>query len=163
MVYQDFSSEEWQKIITLPQVTALYVVFASPSGALGLAQELLTVGKQLANAIEQPGSNPIIHAVAKTYQQQNMGTGEPIESLAFSRDPDEIKALCLETCREVAALLERHTPADAEGYKRWVYEIATASAAAASEGGFLGIGGVRVNLAEEDALFEIASALDLTL
>ena len=76
-------------------------------------------------------------------------------------DLNEMKAQCLQACRNVAALLSQKAPADAAQYKQWVYESAENSANAAKEGGVFGIGGERVSEAEAAALKEIALALDL--
>jgi hypothetical protein len=60
----------------------------------------------------------------------------------------------------VVTLLARKAPApEAEGYKRWLLTVAQRVAEAAKEGGFLGIGGVRVSEAEQATLAEIAGAL----
>ena len=77
--------------------------------------------------------------------------------------PEEIKALALQTCREVAALLARKAPTlEAEGCKRWLLMVVQRVAEAAKEGRFLGIGGVRVSGAEQATLAEIAGALGVT-
>jgi hypothetical protein len=77
-------------------------------------------------------------------------------------DLNEMKAQCLQACREVAALLSQKAPAEAQAYKQWVYQAAQNSANAAKEGGFLGIGGERVSEAETAALKELATALDIS-
>jgi hypothetical protein len=72
-----------------------------------------------------------------------------------------MKAQCLQTLRDVAALLSQKAPADAQAYKQWVYQAAQNSANAAKEGGVFGIGGQRVSEAETAALKEIAMALEI--
>ena len=72
-----------------------------------------------------------------------------------------MKAQCLQTFSDVAALLSQKAPAEAQAYKQWVYQAAQNSANAAKEGGVFGIGGERVSEAETAALQELATALDL--
>ena len=52
-------------------------------------------------------------------------------------------------------------PGDAAAFKDWLRQISQHVADAAKEGGFLGIGGVRVSEAEKATLAEISSALKL--
>lgn len=158
MLYKDFTPAEWQKIIILPQLAALFVSLASPSGILSIVKEMLAASGHIASTIKQGSSNDLIRAAAADIQAL-LANRQQIEGLDISLDQTGIQDRCLNTCREVAALLEQKAPADAEGYKQWVYAVALESAKAAREGGFLGIGGIRVNIAEEDALYEIAGAL----
>ena len=75
------------------------------------------------------------------------------------QDLAQAKSQALDACREVAALLGRKAPGEAEGFKRWLLGAAQRAAEASKEGGFLGIGGVRVSEAEKTALAEVAQAL----
>lgn len=50
---------------------------------------------------------------------------------------------------------------DAPGFKTWLHHIAEGAAEAASEGGFLGFGGVQVSDAEKATLGELSNALGL--
>ena len=52
-------------------------------------------------------------------------------------------------------------PGDAAAFKNWLRQIGLSVAEAATEGGFLGIGGVAVSDAEKATLAEISSALKL--
>jgi hypothetical protein len=156
----DFTSEEWQQIIIAPQMASLYVALASPSGPLGAAQEMMASAKLMVEAMKAGSGNALIDAVVADLREKAEHK-EKIEAPQISKDPNEIKALCLQVCRDLAALLSQKAPEEAEGYKRWVYQSAQHSAEAAKEGGFFGIGGTRVSEAEAAALQEIASALGI--
>ena len=157
----DFTPEEWQRILSMPQVASLYLALASPSGPIGLAQEMMASTRGIVEALKSSSGNELIDAVAAEYRERAEKRERMEAPLEPSRDPNEIKAQCLQTCREPAALLAQKAPADAESYKRWVYQAAQNSANAAREGGFFGIGGERVTEAETAALQELATALDL--
>jgi hypothetical protein len=62
---------------------------------------------------------------------------------------------------KIPAILEGKVPPpdQAEGYKKWLLEIAGKVANAATEGGFFGFGGERVSAAETAAINELASSL----
>jgi len=61
--------------------------------------------------------------------------------------------------KEVSAILDAKAPQDAAGFKAWLQTISEHVAEAASEGGFLGIGGVKVSDAEKATLADISKAL----
>jgi hypothetical protein len=130
----DFTPEEWQRILSLPQVASLYLALASPSNPVGLAQEMIASTKGIVEALKSSSGNELIDAVAA-----------------------DIRA-----CRDVAALLSQEAPGDAQQYKQWVYQAAQNSANAAKEGGVFGIGGERVSEAEASALNDVAAALGVS-
>jgi hypothetical protein len=158
----DFTSEEWQQILSLPQVASLYLALASPSNPLGLAQELIASTKGILETLKSSSGNELIDAVAADFREKAEKRERMEPPLKTSNDLNEMKAQCLQISREVAALLSQKAPADAPAYKQWVYQAAQNSANAAKEGGFLGIGGERVSEAETAALKELATALDIS-
>ena len=158
----DFTLEEWHQILSLPQVASLYLALASPSGPLGLAQEMIASTKGIVDALKASSGNELIDAVAADIRGKAEKRERLEPPLKPSNDPNEMKAQCLRACREVAALLSQKAPADAQAYKQWVYQAAQNSANAAKEGGVFGIGGERVSEAETAALREIATALDIS-
>jgi hypothetical protein len=157
----DFTPEEWQRILSMPQVAALYLALASPSGPLGVAQEMMASARGIVETLKSSSGNELIDAVAADYREKAEKRERMETPFELSRDPSELKAQCLQTCRELAALLAQKAPADAEAYKRWVYQAAQNSASAAREGGFFGIGGESVSEAETAALQEVAAALGI--
>ena len=157
----DFTSEEWQLVLSMPQIASLYLALASPSNPLGLAQEMVASTKVIMEALKAASGNELIDAVAADIRER-AEKRERLESpLKMSNDPNDMKSQCLQACREVAALLSQKAPAEAQAYKQWIYQAAQNSANAAKEGGFFGIGGERISEAESAALQEIATALDL--
>jgi hypothetical protein len=72
-----------------------------------------------------------------------------------------IKAKCVDTLRQVVALVDSKAPGDAAPFKGWLRQISQHVAEAATEGGFLGVGGVAVSETEKATLAEISSAIGL--
>src|SRR5919106_4945593 len=158
----DFTLEEWQRILSLPQVASLYLALASPSNPLGLAQEMIASTKGIVEALKSSSGNELIDAVAADIREKAEKREKLEPPLQTSNDLNKMKAQCLQACRDVAAVLLQKAPADAPAYKQWVYQAAQNSANAAKEGGVFGIGGERVSEAETAALKEIAMALDIS-
>jgi hypothetical protein len=135
------------------------VVAASPSGPIGVIKELSAIGRVLQEASQPGETNALVNALVSDVKA-GYRPSSPTEQ---GQQPEEIKDLALQTCQEVAALLARKAPApEAEGFKRWLLTAAQQAAEAAKEGGFLGIGGVRVSAAEQAVLSELAGRLGVT-
>jgi hypothetical protein len=150
----DFTKDEWELLLKAPLMAGMAVVAASPSGPIGVFQEIFAVGKGLLEGAEGT-TNPLIGAVVADIKAGN----RPSMPAERPEDIAQVKAQALGACREVAALLGRKAPSEAEAFKRWLLATAQRAAEGAKEGGFLGIGGVRVSDAEKAALAEVAGAL----
>ena len=158
----DFTPEEWQQILSLPQVASLYLTLASPSNPVGLAQEMIASTKGIVEALKSSSGNELIDSVAADIREKAEKRERLEPPLKAGNDLNVMKAQCLQACRDVAALLSQKAPADAQAYKQWVYQAAQNSANAAKEGGVFGIGGERVSEAENAALHDVASALGVS-
>ena len=155
----DYTAEEWELITRAPFMAAMAVVASSPSGPIGLVKEVFAVGGVLQEVSREGSSNELISALVADVNAGHRPAA-PTES---TEDVQEAKDLGLKTCRDVAALLARKAPGpEAEGFKRWLLSTTQRVAEAAKEGGFLGIGGVRVSEAETTTLAELAGALGVT-
>lgn len=152
----DYSKDEWDSLLKAPMMAAMAVVAASPSGPIGVLKEMFAVGKGVLDGAEGT-TNPLIAAVIADVKAGN----RPPMPADRPQDLAQVKAQALGACREVAALLGRKAPGDADAFKRWILGTAQRAAEAAKEGGVFGIGGVQVSEAEKAALGEVAGALGL--
>jgi hypothetical protein len=78
--------------------------------------------------------------------------------LAGAKPADAVQR-SLDSLREVSAIVDAKAPGDAPGFKAWLRSISRNVAEASSEGGFLGIGGVKVSDKEKATLADISKAL----
>jgi hypothetical protein len=155
----DYTAEEWGLLARGPFMAAMAVVVASPSGPIGVIKELSAIGRVLQEADQAGETNALVKALVSDVKAGY----RPSSPMEQGQRPEEIKDLALQTCQEVAALLARKAPApEAEGFKRWLLTAAQQAAEASKEGGFLGIGGVRVSAAEQAVLGELAGRLGVT-
>ena len=158
----DFTAEEWQLILSMPQVASLYLALASPSNPLGLAQEMIASTKGIVETIKTSSGNELMDAVSADIREKVEKRERLEPPFKTSNDLNDMKAQCLQACREVAVLLSQKAPSDAQVYKQWVYQAAQNTANAAKEGGVFGIGGEPVSEEETAALKEIAMALEIS-
>ena len=70
-----------------------------------------------------------------------------------------MKALIGE-CQQAVGIIQNKSPEEAESYAQFLMDVAKITAEASKEGGFLGIGAVRVSQQEEAALERLSNALD---
>ena len=84
---------------------------------------------------------------------------ERVQGIFTGAQPSDLIRRAVGELRSVASLLDTKAPEDASAFKSWLQEIAQKAAEAATEGGFLGFGGVAVSDAEKATLAQISAAL----
>lgn len=158
-----FTSDEWQTLLESVMATGLAVTAAEPSGFFGLLQESFASGKMLAKARMQADSNPLIKAVVDdlaTSSGRSLSSNRLQQALK-GKKPGEMKTACIEILGRADRILAAKAPGDAAAFENWLRQISESVAEAATEGGFLGVGGVAVSTSEKATLAEISSALKL--
>jgi hypothetical protein len=103
-------------------------------------KESFAGGTELAKAKLDPGANEFIKAVVAdfgTTDGRSIARDDLKKKLTGSK-PTDIKAKCVETLRQVGALVDSKAPGDAVAFKGWLRQISQHVAEAATEGGFLG-------------------------
>ena len=159
----NFTADEWKLLLESVTMAGIAVSAADPSGLWGLLKESFASGTELAKVKMDPQANPLVKAVAAGFESSEGrttardGLKEKLKGLKSA----DIPAKCIETLRQVTAVVDAKAPADAAAFKGWLRQISQHVAEAATEGGLLGIGGVRVSDAEKATLKEISSALKL--
>jgi hypothetical protein len=159
----NFSPDEWKVLLESMTMAGIAVTAAEPSGLWGLLQESLAAGSTIAQAKMDPKSNPLIKSLVVEFDtaEGRKAARDDLKAKLAGSKPAEVKSKCIETLRQAAALVDAKAPEDAAAFKGWLRQISQHVAEAAKEGGFLGIGGVRVSEAEKATLAEISSALKL--
>jgi len=162
-VKDKFTPEEWFKVMNGPGRAGVAVMASSPSGITGFLAEANALANELQTLIRSHPSTPLLADMADAYQhttreelkEQRDAAGENV-----SRDVRETKDQALESVRQAVWLVSTKTTAeDTRAYKDLLMRVAQRVAEAATEGGFLGIGGVRVSDAEQAVLDELRQML----
>ena len=158
-----FTPDEWKLILESVMAAGMAVSAAEPSGLFGLLREGFASSSTLVQAKMDPNTNALIKtAVADfdTSEGRSIVRDGLKEKLSGSQTA-EITGKCMQILQQAGAVLDAKAPADAGAFKGWLRLIAQHVAEAASEGGLLGFGGVKVSDAEKATLAEISSALKL--
>jgi hypothetical protein len=159
----NFTPDEWTLLLESVTMAGIAVTAAEPHGLWGLLKEGFASGSMLTQAKMDPKANPLVKAVVDdfgTAQGRGAARDGLKKKLAGSK-PAEIKAKSIDTLQQVGAVVDAKAPGDAAAFKAWLRQISQHVAEAATEGGFLGIGGTRVSDAEKATLTEISTALKL--
>ena len=147
----DFEPEEWQLLSAMPWIAGVLVIVADPSWRV--------VGEFKAMAAAVVADEPQGAASALIKELiADMESETDSEEVGDGQSEDEMFGV-LEQCGTLIAA--RCTRDEAGDLRAWVLGVARATAEARREGGFLGIGSVRVSEDEKSALSRIDAAISV--
>ena len=160
----DFTPEEWKQVLGSVMMAAMAVTLADPSGLIGLTKEGIASGSALVAAKSDPNANALVKAVVADFEtsEGRSAARDFIKTTVADKQPAEMKVALLAALGRAGGILDAKALTDAPAFKAWLAQISHRVAEAASEGGFLGFGGVRVSDAEKATLDEISKALKLS-
>jgi hypothetical protein len=140
----------WNDIAVGPAAVLYMVASADMSGPIGSVKEARAANDALVAAAHaaQPTS-----LIATAFSGGI--TREQLSALK-SRAPDHTSLLSV--IRSSIGAVRDHAPAESRAYNDTLFAVATATATAAKEGGFLGIGGTLVSADEQVALDTLKAA-----
>ena len=159
----NFSDEEWKAIMASPMMASTAVTLADPNGLWGVLKEGMTGARTVLEARNDPGANDLIKALVADMEtsEGREAAREGLKAELTAKSPTELKDQALAGLGRVSQILDKKAPGDAVAFKTWLNGVAERVASAASEGGFLGFGGVKVSDAEKASLSEIAKTLNV--
>ena len=150
----DFSADEWDLLRSSPMMAGFLVVVASPSGPVGVVQESTAMSRVILEAATS-AQTPLLKSLT-----EDMKSSMSIPKAPPGATPAAIQEAATEILHRTSDLLgTKATPEEAMETKQWLVKIAQATAEAAKEGGFLGIGGTLVSEEEKVAVGKVASTL----
>jgi hypothetical protein len=153
---KDFLPADWQRIEAAPFMAGLAVAYGDLSNKVAIGDE----AKATFDAIKagSSSSSEIVRAIAAHFAE---GQRPTLPSLPNA--PVAAQQALVDGCKSALAIVQGTAPAEATTYAKFLLECAHASAGAAREGGFIGIGISKVSEGEESALASLALALGLPL
>ena len=154
----DFSEEEWTRIVRAPFVAGLAIALADPGGPIEAAKESMAMIKSATNPStrEQLVAEVALDIQAEVQQKRNPLKGYRPTSPGTAPAGDQV----LVELREVRAIVAaRATPDETAAFGQWLVDSAQAAADAAKEGGFLGFGAKQVSEGELHMLDQVRAAV----
>ncbi|MBS0241378.1 MAG: hypothetical protein JSS20_04320 [Proteobacteria bacterium] len=159
---QDFTAEEWGKVMDSAMLASVAITAAEPHGLWGTLQEGWANAKGLAagRSSEAPLVRDVVAALATSEARSSVSASIKAR-LAGVKSASEVVDRALAAVTEASKVLDAKGGADATAFKKWIYGNAEAVAESSTEGGFLGFGGVKVSEKERATLDHIAQALGI--
>jgi hypothetical protein len=157
----DYTPEEWAEVVAGPYFASLYIVIADPNFAY--FKELAAMTGAVMDSASK-SANDFIKAVAVdlSSKETQEGIREKFEELKGHKDPEALNAAIVGRVTNAADIVAGKSAEDDEAYREWLLYLAKVTAEASKEGGFLGVGAVRVSEKEEKGLDELADALGVS-
>ena len=158
---QDFTPEEWTKVLQSPMLVGIAVSTADPSGLWGTLKEAFASSSALSAARRDPASSELVRATVAEFgtPEGRSIVHEALQGCFAGAEPAQCVERSLAALKEVSAILDSKASSDAVPFKGWLQSIGEKVAAASVEDAFLGFGGARISDAEKATLDDIGNAL----
>ena len=145
----NFSPAEWNKLLESPLLACSAIGGSDPAALLSMLRGGLANAPGLAETGMDSSENQLVGAVI-----QELMTAE-----GCANAYDGVKNRALAALKQVSAMLDAQTPADAAAFKAWLGRVALLAVETRSEGGALGFDGPQVKGRDMAALAEISKVL----
>jgi hypothetical protein len=148
----DFTDEEWTRVLRAPFVAGMAISLADPGGPIEMSKETMTTMKSATNP---PTREQLLAEIALDIQSMTQQRQSPISGFkpqAAQQILDELGAVS-----EIVS--SKATAEEASAFKQWLLTTAQAAADAAKEGGFMGFGAVQVSEGEQKMLDQVRAAI----
>ncbi len=155
---ENFTEEEWSRVVGAPMLAGIAVTAADPGGLWGAIKESTAVAGSITDKNAPGGLVGEIIAEFQTSEGRAMAK-DALHSEVKGKKPEQIVEAALLELAAISTLVAQKTPDEVEAFRAWINELANNVAEAGTEGGFLGFGGVKVSDAEKATLDRLASAL----
>ena len=153
----DYTDEEWATLRRAPQVAGFAVSLADPGGPIELTKETMASLKAVG---KPPGDEELVIAVSQEALAQAQAHHNVVKELDLKAST--AREQIVEELRKTNEILSaKATPEEAATFRAWLIQSAQDAAEAAKEGGFLGIGAVRVSEGEQKMLAQLREILGL--
>lgn len=142
---------DWDKVQVGPAAVLYLVASADMSGPIGSVQEARAANDALVSAASAAAPTSLIAAA--------FSGGITKDQLTALKTMAPTKDTLLATIKASIAAVRTHAAEESSAFNDMLFAVATATATAAKEGGFLGIGGTLVSTDEQVALDTLKAAI----
>ena len=161
MAKQDaFTGEEWTMLRVAPSFVAVGISASDPSGLFGSIKEVIAGGNDMLETLNANSGLELFSALASDRSIPGLpDLNALLGKGSHEQQMQNFKRAALDRVKAAADLVAlKATAAEADAYRKLLVSVAHKAANAAKEGGFLGIGGVRVSDKERAFISEVSKA-----
>jgi hypothetical protein len=157
----DYTEEEWELLLQAPVSVGMLIITAD-IGVTSMGKELKGMFKGMFEQSVDEAAQDLVGSLLEDIKAKSENKEKMEMPDTKDKDAEAVEQELLQSVREAASLVEaKCDSAEAVGYKHWLMGVAQGTAEAGKEGGFLGIGAVRVSDKEKAAIEEISQTLGL--
>lgn len=154
----DYTPDEWKSILAAPYFSAMYIIVSDMNVAF--FQELAAMSQAVMASISGTKSEFIKTVATDLLSKETQEDIKPeLDKLKDQKDPSALMQSMLDHITSSVDLVDEKSAEDGDAYRRYLVYLAQITAEGSKEGGFLGIGAVRVSEKEQAALDELAQVL----
>ena len=154
----DFSEEEWKGLLSAPMLAGMYIIVSDVS-VTAMPKDMAGMMKGMSTAEVGEPARDIVAAIVADYTAKAQNKEKPAEPDIDKNAGDPKKQLLDQLLADTAVFDAKGMSEEKAAFNQWLLSVANATAEAGKEGGFLGIGAVRVSEKEKAALEELRTAL----
>jgi hypothetical protein len=161
MAKQDtFTSDEWTLLRLAPSFVAVGISAADPSGLYSSIKEVIAGTNAMIETLEANSGLELFSALAADRSLVNVPDLKALIGKGSNEQQmQSFRYATLEHVKTATAILARKASAsESDAYRQLLMSVARKTANAAKEGGFLGIGGVRVSAKEQQFINAVSRA-----
>jgi len=155
----DYTEQAWAGLVRAPVTVGSYIIVADPSVMAMLSEMQGMMQAIQAQQAPEAASELVAAVVAEIVAMASRK--EKIAPPQIETGHDAGPQILANLQQDLAGLDEKASPQERAGFLAWLLTVANATAEAGREGGFLGIGAVRVSEQEKAALAALKQALGL--
>jgi hypothetical protein len=152
----DFSEDEWERLVRAPLVAGLAIMIADPGGPIEATKETMA---SIRTATNPPTREQLLTEVALDVQTEVQAKRNPLKGFKPTGTAGAGDAVLAEIAAVMGIVAARATAEETEGFGNWLVSAAQASADAAKDGGFMGIGAHQVSEREQDMLARVRESV----
>jgi len=158
----NFTPEEWNTIRDAAHLSAMAVTISGASGIVGTLKETFAMASSLVEGMKS--NDELVRSICakeevKEAQQSLRAHAQEMQGTEVGAIKSKLQTLAVGEVTKAVAILKAKSPQDLAAYQAFVAGVGQKVAQAASEGGFLGIGGERVSADEKQMLAQLDGAL----
>jgi len=146
----DYTDEEWAGIVRAPVLAGAYIAVSDMS-FFGMIGEMQGLVRAMNEKPAPDGATDLVAAVVADLQASE-DAKEKLKLPETKNSATQAAQLVHQLGLDLEVLDRKSTPEETRAFKDWLMGIALAVAEATKEGGFLGVGAVRVSDKEQLAL-----------
>lgn len=159
-----FTPDEWNTIRDATHLSAMAVTISGASGVIGTLKETFAMASSLVEGMKS--DNELVRSICSKdevsdAQKSLRAHAQEMQGSDLASLKSKLQTLATEKVRAAVAILKTKSPGDLAAYQGFVAGVGQKVAQAASEGGFLGMGGERVSVDEKQMLAQLDSALGM--